>query len=304
MPSISNSHLSSRALGAKALALLLATLLVAGIAQLARAAPLSQADDGETLFEQKCVGCHTIGGGNTVGPDLQGVTTRRDRDWLLRWISTPDQMLAAGDPIATELLQEYNQLAMPNLGLTPAQAESLVAYFETIDTGATAAPAAPAAAPLAQGNPESGRELFTGAMRFQNGGPPCMGCHSVGGIGALGGGVLGPDLTPAFTKFGDAGLASMLETSPMPTMNPIFGPQGLRPLTPQEQADLRVFLQAASVAERPSDAVIQLALLSVVGTVALLVLAQVFWRRRLTAVRRPLVARTRLAPGPQRVTHR
>ena len=47
-------------------------------------------------------------------------------------------------------------------------------------------------APAVQGNAETGKDLFTGVVRFQNGGPPCMACHSTGGIGALGGGSLGP----------------------------------------------------------------------------------------------------------------
>jgi len=299
MPSISDSRFSFHTVGVKLLALLLATLLVVGMAQLARAAPLAQAGEGETLFKEKCVGCHTIGEGDKVGPDLQGVTRRRDRDWLLRWIGAPDQMLATGDPIATQLFEQYKQIAMPNLGLRQAQVESLVAYFEAIDAGTIAPPVIePAAATLPQGDATSGRELFTGAARFQNGGPPCMGCHSIGGIGALGGGALGPDLTPAFDKFGDAGLASLLSTIPLPTMNPIFGPQGLSPLTPEEQANLRAFLQQAAVAERPTDAIVQLTLLAVGGMVVLLVLAQIFWRRRLTAVRQPLVGRARLASGP------
>ncbi|MFN3338009.1 MAG: hypothetical protein ACK42I_10985, partial [Thermomicrobium sp.] len=55
---------------------------------------------------------------------------------------------------------------------------------------------AQATTPLPPGDPIRGKELFTGVLRFENGGPPCQACHSIGGIGALGGGQLGPDLTP------------------------------------------------------------------------------------------------------------
>ncbi len=44
------------------------------------------------------------------------------------------------------------------------------------------------------GNDEAGRKLFTGETSFSSGGPPGMSCHNVG-VGALGGGSLGPDLT-------------------------------------------------------------------------------------------------------------
>lgn len=34
-----------------------------------------------------------------------------------------------------------------------------------------------------------------GYTHFEHEGPPCMGCHSVGENGLLGGGAMGPDLT-------------------------------------------------------------------------------------------------------------
>ena len=44
------------------------------------------AQEGQQLFVRYCQSCHTIGAGNLIGPDLQGVTTRRDRAWLERFI--------------------------------------------------------------------------------------------------------------------------------------------------------------------------------------------------------------------------
>ena len=270
-----------------------------GLAGRGEAVPLSQsASEGQALFQEKCAACHTIGQGDKIGPDLKGVTSRRERAWLVRWIAAPDQMLAQGDPIATELFQKYNSIQMPNLNLTEGQVTALIAYLETqAQPGsggsqpgpATPQPATPQPAPaLSPGDPAMGKALFTGSARFQNGGPPCMGCHSITGIGALGGGALGPDLTPAFNKFGAAGLETVLTTLPFPTMNAVWSQ---RPVTPQEQAHLIAFLQRASVTERPTEVVGQLAGLAVGGTVVLLALAQFAWRRRLTAVRQPLVMR-------------
>lgn len=261
--------------------------LFAGLVGLADAAsPAPSAEEGQTIFQQKCVSCHTIGGGRLVGPDLQGVTARRGREWLTRMISAPDKMLAGGDPIATQLLREHNNVPMPNQGLTEDQARSVIAYLG-LQVGGAPAGQAPAL-PFVQGDPVAGKDLFTGVIRFQNGGPACMACHSIAGIGALGGGALGPDLTPAYTKFGEAGLASVLARTPFPTMNPIFSS---RPLTAQEQANLRTFLQRAAVAKRPVEAVGQLAGLAAVGAGVLLALTQLSWRRRLTEVRRPLTGR-------------
>ena len=45
---------------------------------------------GEYLFLTRCESCHTIGGGGTeLGPDLAGVTARRDPAWLARWLREP-----------------------------------------------------------------------------------------------------------------------------------------------------------------------------------------------------------------------
>ena len=253
------------------------------------APPLQSPDEGQKIFVEKCVACHTIGKGALVGPDLQGVTTRRDKAWLTKWISTPDQVLAAKDPIAMQLFQQSNNVPMPNLALTDAQVAALIAFLGTQTTGTFTPP--PAAA-LLTGNPATGKALFTGAQRFANGGPPCMGCHSVGAIGALGGGALGPDLTSAYTKYGgDVGTVSFLNGVPTVTMNAIWVKN---PLAPQEQADLVAFLKQVSVTERAIDLVGQLTIIVAVVAIIFLLLAQLYWRKRLVAVRRPLIRRARL----------
>ncbi len=276
-------------------ALLLAGLLLAAAISLAQAAPPAQSpEEGHAIFEQKCAACHTIGSGNLVGPDLQGVTTQRDEDWLIRWLIAPDKMLAEKDPIATQLLQKYNGVPMPNLGLSEADARLIVAFLEHEGGGPEAEteqqPAqAPAPAPvaIAAGDPAMGQALFAGSTHFQNGAPACTSCHTVAGVGALGGGAMGPDLTQVFNNYGDAGMASVLAAPPFPTMKPIFDNQ---PLTPEEQADLAAFLKTAA-ARQPTQATGQLGLLALVVFVVLMVLAQVVWRRRLQAVRRPLVGK-------------
>ncbi len=270
-------------------ALCVAGLLVVGVATGAIAAPPAQTEtDGEAIFKEKCIACHTIGAGKLVGPDLDGVTTRRDKQWLTDWILAPDKMLAANDPTATALLQEYNNVPMPNYGLTDAQVAALITYLESAQGTVVTKPTQA----LPQGDPAIGRALFTGTRRLQNGGPPCMGCHSIAGLGALGGGALGPDLTPAFNKYGDTGLANFLNTTPTATMNAVWTRQ---PLTPDEQADLWAFLKQASVSERPANTIIQLTGLAVVGGAVLAVIAHLYWRKRLVAVRRPLVARSRIS---------
>ncbi len=282
-----------RSAGAGLLVVLAALSIVLVVPSSEAAAPAQLTQEGETLFQQRCVACHTIGQGDRVGPDLAGVSSRRDHAWLDRWISAPDRMLAAGDPTAKTLLDKYHGMPMPNLGLAPDQVNAVVAYLESASAGPAGAQAA--AQPLPAGDPAVGKELFTGIIRFQNGGAPCMACHSIAGIGALGGGALGPDLTPAFNKYTDGGLATFLATMPLPTMNAVWS---ARPLTPEEQANVRAFLRQASVAGRPIQALGRLATLAAGGTVLLFLVAQVYWRRRLKTVRRSMLERSVGRPTP------
>jgi protein SCO1/2 len=96
----------------------------------AEARPLAL-DKGEYIFQQRCSTCHTIGKGDAVGPDLAGVTSRRERAWLQRYIQVPDRVLAAQDPIALSLYEKYGKTRMPNLGLGSEDAAALVSYLET-----------------------------------------------------------------------------------------------------------------------------------------------------------------------------
>jgi mono/diheme cytochrome c family protein len=249
---------------------------------------------GQQLFQEKCVICHTVGKGPLLGPDLKGVIEKRPREWLEQWIAAPDAMLAKKDPVAIELLHQFRDLPMPNQGLKPSDVNAVLAYLAT----AAAQPSAPATetAPAVQGNPEIGKELFTGVVRLQNGGPPCMACHSVGGIGALGGGQLGPDLTTLVARFGGAAAVdAWLSGMPTPTMKAVWSRY---PMTTQERASVVAFLAQAGVSQRPAEAIWQLAGLAVLGVVILLAAAGLNWRNRLrNGVWRPMVAAPTTGPG-------
>jgi len=251
-------------------------------------------EDGQAVFDQLCSGCHTIGGGKLVGPDLQGLADRRERDWVERFIREPETVIASGDPIAKQLLDEYGA-PMPNLGVSDAQLAALVAFLgfeqqvspptETTDTE----PAPTSPEPPAAGDADRGKLLFEGSDRFAAGGPACLSCHSVAGVGALGGGQLGPDLTGAFDKFGgEKGLEAVLEAVAFPTMAPIFTD---RPLSADERTDLVAFLESAASEERSAGQAGKLVALSLGVAGAIVLLALVIWRRRLAGVRRSLVDR-------------
>src|SRR5215471_5866429 len=62
---------------------------------------------GQALFKKICAPCHTIGVGDRVGPDLRGVTDRRERAWLSAYIQSPARMRATRDPVALALAEKY-----------------------------------------------------------------------------------------------------------------------------------------------------------------------------------------------------
>jgi protein SCO1/2 len=98
-------------------------------ASYAEARPLPS-DAGRYLFESRCSSCHSIGQGDKIGPDLAGVTARRERAWLTRYIQVPDKVLAEGDPIATALFKQYKNVRMPNLRLGTDDVAGVLSYVD------------------------------------------------------------------------------------------------------------------------------------------------------------------------------
>ncbi len=98
----------------------------------ASAPKLRSVPRGEQLFRTRCASCHTLSGhepAGALGPDLLGVTRRREMNWLLNCLRAPDQMLKDKDPIALALYKSYNNLPMPNMRLNKQEALDLIAYM-------------------------------------------------------------------------------------------------------------------------------------------------------------------------------
>ncbi|HWP42995.1 MAG TPA: SCO family protein [Blastocatellia bacterium] len=116
-------------------------------------APL-KLDTGQYLFGQRCSACHTIGEGHKVGPDLLGITSRRNPAWLRRYISVPDKMLAEKDPIALYLFNKYKEVRMPNQGLHEVDVAAIIRYIDERTAALRAAESAGKKPAEAKQNPE------------------------------------------------------------------------------------------------------------------------------------------------------
>lgn len=88
------------------------------------------AANGEKLFKATCTACHSIGKGKVVGPDLAGVTSKRNEKWLISWIKSSSAMIKKNDPVAVKLFNENNKMPMPDNNLTDAQVKDILAYIK------------------------------------------------------------------------------------------------------------------------------------------------------------------------------
>jgi cytochrome oxidase Cu insertion factor (SCO1/SenC/PrrC family)/mono/diheme cytochrome c family protein len=96
---------------------------------------------GQAMYKKICAPCHTIGVGDKVGPDLRGVTERRDRVWLARYLRNPPAMLATNDPVARELAAKFDPVRMPNLRLSEQDADDLISFLHQENAKLVEAPA-------------------------------------------------------------------------------------------------------------------------------------------------------------------
>lgn len=284
----------------KALNTTKALIALALLAGSPAAATAQDAPSEETFafFRQNCMSCHTIGGGRLTGPDLKGAHERADEAWLADFILDPKAVIDSGDPYAAELLRESRGVYMTQVpGVDRALAEKLVKLIvaESAKERSEFAGLQISDRPLTAADIALGRELFMGKAAPVNGAPSCISCHTVGGLGGLGGGRLGPDLTDAYDRLeGRKALSAWLGAPPSLVMQPVFKD---RALEGDEVLSLVAFLK--SVAESQEDeaaaSTLQFLLSGFGGALLLLVLFDFLWRKRYRATRRPMLRKSRNA---------
>jgi len=124
------------------------------------------------------------------------------------------------------------------MGLTPREVSGVIEYL------AAGGPAADArrrrrADSATSTEVETGRVLFVGQRAFANGGASCFTCHRIGkDLGA--GGTLGPDLSTAYARYQDRGLAALLGRGCFPGAAPRSAKAAL---TDEELFALKAFMR-------------------------------------------------------------
>ncbi len=108
-------------------------LLVAGLATMGLSAH-AQADvaKGEALYKAKCTSCHKLDQrmtGPALGPTI---TSETDDKWLTKWIQNNQALIAAKDPKALKIYNEYGQAGMNVFTeLSDGDVANIIAYVRT-----------------------------------------------------------------------------------------------------------------------------------------------------------------------------
>lgn len=90
----------------------------------------AMAAQGEEVFNQMCLACHRVGK-KFIGPAPNGILERRTPEWVMNMILNPEVMVKE-DPLAKDLLVEFNGSPMANQNLTEDQARAVLEYFRTL----------------------------------------------------------------------------------------------------------------------------------------------------------------------------
>ncbi|WP_332914521.1 c-type cytochrome [Algoriphagus boritolerans] len=85
------------------------------------------AASGKAIVDMKCTACHQLNDKRLVGPGFQGITSRREPEWIMNMITNVDVMLD-NDPQAQALLEEC-LTRMPNQNISGPDARGILEFL-------------------------------------------------------------------------------------------------------------------------------------------------------------------------------
>lgn len=90
----------------------------------------TMAAHGADVYKKMCTACHRPDK-KFIGPSPTGILERRTPEWIMNIILNPEEMVQK-DPLAKELLMEFNGSPMANQNLTEEEARAVLEYFRTL----------------------------------------------------------------------------------------------------------------------------------------------------------------------------
>lgn len=89
---------------------------------------------GMELFNQYCANCHDFSD-EGIGPNLAGITSKVDKEWIVRFINNPPEMIASGDERAVQLYEKYQQYMPPFSMIKGQDLEDILAFIHRFSEG-------------------------------------------------------------------------------------------------------------------------------------------------------------------------
>ncbi len=86
---------------------------------------------GAEVYKTMCTACHRAEK-KFIGPAPKGIMKRRTPEWIMNMILDPEGMVK-NDPLAKQLLIEFNGSPMANQNLTQEEARAVLEYFRTLN---------------------------------------------------------------------------------------------------------------------------------------------------------------------------
>ena len=200
---------------------------------------------GKKLFAS-CAACHTLGTDKKVGPGLAGMADRvPERERLLKFIENPKA--TDGDQYFKDLRASFADM-MAAQGRDAGGALTREQILLVIDYILRHRAKVPTMTPeQLDAQVKLGRDLVSGTRGFAQGGPACVGCHTIGSDKDLRGGNVGPNIAHAYVlarangskkaaNFSD-GLAVVLIGPEAPKMHEVFQTADNKPPFTDEELD-------------------------------------------------------------------
>ena len=185
--------------------------------------------DAAAVFTTRCATCHTIGKGDLIGPDLAGVTDRRERPWLIAFVRSSQSVVLSGDPTANELFDRFGGTKMPD---HPYGDEEIDNLLTLIENGGPAPRISFRHASTATAEEiAAGRDLFFGRSALD---VTCASCHTIGQGSVEDSLYLGGSLTHVASRYQDRELHTRLAQ---------LGTTCRSPLPSEESFLVRAFLR-------------------------------------------------------------
>lgn len=89
---------------------------------------------GLEIFNQHCASCHNFSQ-NEIGPNLSGVTSEVDKEWLKTYIDNPMAIIKSGDERAVALFDKYKLYMPPFPGIKDRDLEDLLGFIHKFSEG-------------------------------------------------------------------------------------------------------------------------------------------------------------------------